>query len=156
MTSPQIVHALGVMRMWGFTYKTMLIWRKTTAGGRVRWGTGYVARTLHEPVLLGTIGKPKLTSAFPSLFDGLARGHSRKPESFYELVRKHTAGLRRADLFSRETRHGFESWGDESTKFDRVPNGRPCAAEPVLEERGVGEGGGVDRDDPCRSQSALR
>jgi hypothetical protein len=34
-------------------------------------------------------------------------------------VLKHTqAAVRRADLFSRETRPGFEGWGFEHGKFD--------------------------------------
>lgn len=29
-------------------------------------------------------------------------------------------GARRADVFSRQTRPGWESWGDEATKFDEL------------------------------------
>ena len=112
--------AFEVMRVWGFTYKSQIIWRKTTLAGKVRMGTGYWARTMHEPVLIGSIGKPPKFSAFPSLFDGLAREHSRKPDEFYRLVIKHTSGLRRADLFSRETRAGFDGWGAEHRKFDQI------------------------------------
>lgn len=111
--------AFDVMQSWGFAYKSQIIWRKTTPAGKVRMGTGYWARSMHETVLIGSIGKPPKFSAFPSLFDGLAREHSRKPDEFYRLVLKHTAGLRRADLFSRETRAGFDGWGAEHGKFDQ-------------------------------------
>ncbi|MFG1262345.1 methyltransferase-A70 family protein [Xanthobacter aminoxidans] len=30
----------AVLDAWGFTYKTSLMWRKTTAGGKVRMGPG--------------------------------------------------------------------------------------------------------------------
>lgn len=113
--------ALEVMKAWGFAYKSQMIWRKTTPSGKVRMGTGYWARSMHEPVLIGAIGKPPKFSAFPSLFDGIAREHSRKPEEFYALVDKHTAGLRRADLFARQSRPGFDAWGNEATKFDMEP-----------------------------------
>lgn len=119
-TAPQLLAASEIMRQWGFPYRTNLVWRKTTARGRVRMGTGYWARTMHEQVLLGVLGKPRKLSAFPSLFDGIAREHSRKPDEFYRLVTKHTLGLRRADLFSRESRPGFEPWGNEAGKFDEV------------------------------------
>lgn len=114
--------AFDVMAAWGFTYKSQMIWRKTTPAGKVRMGTGYWARSMHEPVLIGCIGKPGKFSAFPSLFDGVAREHSRKPEEFYALVNKHTSGLRRADLFARQSRPGFDAWGAESTKFDEAAN----------------------------------
>lgn len=117
-TAPMLPQALRVMGAWGFTYKSQMAWRKTTPAGKVRMGTGYWARSMHEPVLIGSIGKPGKFSAFPSLFDGVAREHSRKPEEFYALVNKHTSGLRRADLFSRVTRSGFDAWGNETGKFD--------------------------------------
>jgi N6-adenosine-specific RNA methylase IME4 len=56
----------------------------------------------------------------------VAREHSRKPAEFYDIVLRHTpAAIRRADLFSRETRPGFEGWGHEHGKFDgeRVSTG---------------------------------
>lgn len=120
ITAPRLPESLSVMSAWGFAYKTTIVWRKTTASGKVRMGTGYWARTMHESVLLGTMGSPAKISAFPSIFDGVAREHSRKPEEFYALVNKHTSGLRRADLFARASRPGFDGWGAESTKFDEV------------------------------------
>lgn len=119
-TAPMLPQALAAMTAWGFAYKSQIAWRKVTPAGKVRMGTGYWARSMHETILLGSIGKPAKFSALPSLFDGVAREHSRKPDEFYDLVIKHTSGLRRADLFSRESRPGFEGWGDEAGKFDQV------------------------------------
>ncbi|WP_192242934.1 MT-A70 family methyltransferase [Mesorhizobium silamurunense] len=107
----------AVMTTWGFTYKTTIIWRKTTRTGKVRMGPGYRSRTMHEPVHIGTIGNPH-HKAFPSIFDGIARQHSRKPEEFYRMVEKHSPKSTRLDLFSRKTRPGWISWGKEATKFD--------------------------------------
>lgn len=113
--------AQEVARAWGFVPQSEMIWRKLTVNGKRRMGTGYRVRTLHEPILVATIGNPK-HKPFPSLFDGVAREHSRKPEEFYELVINRTPGaVRRADLFSRETRPGFEGWGNERGKFDQPP-----------------------------------
>lgn len=111
--------ALDVLKAWGFGFKSEMIWRKLTKNGKSRMGVGSRVRTMHEPILLATNGTPD-HPAFPSLFDGLAREHSRKPDEFYDLVVKHTAGMRRADLFSRETRPGFEGWGNEHGKFDKA------------------------------------
>lgn len=117
-TAPMLPQALSVMNAWGFAYKSQIIWRKTTVNGKVRMGTGYWVRSMHEQVLIGAIGKPGKFSAFPSVFDGIAREHSRKPEEFYALVEKHTSGLRRADLFSRFIRPGFEGWGNQHDYFN--------------------------------------
>lgn len=110
--------AIGAMQAWGFVFKSEIIWRKVFASGAPRMGTGYRVRTMHEPILVGTIGHPR-HKAFPSIFDGVAREHSRKPDEFYDLIAAHTRlAVRRADLFSRETRPGFEGWGAEHGKFD--------------------------------------
>jgi N6-adenosine-specific RNA methylase IME4 len=110
--------AHDVMAAWGFKYKSAMVWRKITASGKSRIGTGYRVRTMHEPILLGTIGNPRQAGAFPSIFEGIAREHSRKPDEFYELVAKHTPNAFRADLFSRQTREGFAAWGDQCGKFN--------------------------------------
>jgi N6-adenosine-specific RNA methylase IME4 len=119
-TAPMLPQALDCMKAWGFAYKSTMVWRKVTASGKVRMATGYWARSMHEQVLIGCIGKPRKFSAFPSLFDGLAREHSRKPDEFFNLVAKHTAGLRRADVFGRQTRSGWDCFGHESTKYDEA------------------------------------
>lgn len=105
--------AQDVARAWCFEPKTELVWRKTTRFGKVRVGPGYRARTMHEPILVCTTGNPRQT-AMPSLFDGLAREHSKKPDEFYSMVQKHTAGSWRADLFSAGIhRSGFDGWGED-------------------------------------------
>lgn len=119
-TGAMLPHALDVMRAWGFAYKSEMNWRKVTANGKVRMGTGYWCRSMHEPILVGTIGKPTKVSGFPSTFDGIAREHSRKPEEFFALVEKHTTGLRRLELFSRQSRPGWDAFGNEVGKFDEA------------------------------------
>lgn len=115
--------ATDVVRAWGFAPVTEIVWRKTTRTGKVRMGPGYRARTMHEPVLIAKIGNP-VHGALPSLFDGVAREHSRKPDEFYDLIRSKTKHmLHRVDLFSREMRPGFEGWGREHGKFDTPSTG---------------------------------
>lgn len=110
--------ALHVMQSWGFVFKSEIIWRKVTKNGKPRMGTGYRVRTMHEPILVGTIGHPD-HGAFPSIFDGVAREHSRKPEEWYGLVADRTPGLERCALFTRESRPGFDCWGKEHGKFNQ-------------------------------------
>jgi len=118
-TSPHLPQCLDVLAGWGAVYKTMLVWRKVTRTGKVRWGTGYRARTGHEIILVGTIGNPA-HKPFPSIFDGVAREHSRKPDEFYEIVLRHCPHAFRCDLFARQSRPGFDAWGNEATKFDKA------------------------------------
>jgi N6-adenosine-specific RNA methylase IME4 len=119
-TAPLLPQAIEVMHAWGFQYRTRFAWRKTTARGKVRMGPGYVVRTMHEDILVGAIGQPSYARAFPSIFDGLAREHSRKPDAFYHLVERFAPAARRVDLFSRQSRPGFTSWRNEAHKFDEV------------------------------------
>lgn len=105
--------AQAVASAWGAKPITELVWRKTTVNGKVRVGPGYRARTMHEPVLLATWGNP-VHKPFPSLFDGIAREHSKKPDEFYELIVRLTPGARRCDLFSAGiARRGFDGWGED-------------------------------------------
>jgi N6-adenosine-specific RNA methylase IME4 len=47
--------AQAVARAWGFKPQSEMIWRKLTANGKPRMGTGYRVRTLHEPILAATM-----------------------------------------------------------------------------------------------------
>jgi len=71
--------ALDTLSTWGAKYLSQIVWRKVTRRGRVRVSTGYRVRASHELVLLASFGGRQCHAAFPSIFDGLAREHSRKP-----------------------------------------------------------------------------
>jgi N6-adenosine-specific RNA methylase IME4 len=51
------------------------------------------------------------------VFDGIAREHSRKPEEFYDICDRVMPHARRADVFARQHRPGWDSFGNELTKF---------------------------------------
>ena len=53
-----------------------------------------------------------------NLIEGEAREHSRKPEVAYRAAEALLPGARRLELFSRASRPGWETWGDEAGKFD--------------------------------------
>lgn len=117
-SAPLLDRGFDVMRAWGFRYCSRFSWRKTTVNGKVRLGPGFVVRTTHEDILIGKIGEPPYDKALISLFDGEAREHSRKPESFYSKIEAFAPGARRLDLFSRASRPGWTAWGDEAGKFN--------------------------------------
>jgi N6-adenosine-specific RNA methylase IME4 len=115
-------HLLGKSKAWlegwGFTFKTELVWRKVTRNHRVRIGCGFLARSAHESVLVGTAGRPRRFTYPSSIFDGVAREHSRKPDEFYRITEQVFAGRRLADIFARERRPGWSCWGDELDRFN--------------------------------------
>lgn len=105
---------------WGCTYVTQGVWvkmKKDMSGPA--FGTGYVLRNCHEPYYIGRFGSPKATSrSVRSVIMAPRREHSRKPDEAYRDAELLSAGVRRADLFSRQSRPGWENWGLESNKFD--------------------------------------
>ena len=130
-TGAMLAQAVAVMEAWGITFKTEIAWRKVTRNGKVRMGCGFWARSMHEPVLLGTVGKPRKFT-LPSCFDGIAREHSRKPDEFYRMIADRTPDLRRADVFAREKREGWDAWGDEVEKFSPQQTRTPQVIDQQL------------------------
>lgn len=120
---------VDVIKGWGLKPVTGGGWAKRTVNDKLRWGPGYVARSVHEPYIIGSLPDADWNgSAFPNLvetleadsLDGLAREHSRKPDEFYARVEAAWPDARRADLFARESRPGWTVWGDEATKFNEA------------------------------------
>jgi len=109
-TNPKLEEALQVMKAWGFTYKTNLVWVKD------KFGNGYYFRGQHELLLLGVKGKPSvpLEADRPSsVLNATRRKHSQKPEEVYELIEKMYPNHKRLELFATQKREGWEAWGNE-------------------------------------------
>jgi N6-adenosine-specific RNA methylase IME4 len=108
---------LEVMRGWGFTYKTNLIWAKRLADGRLdNRGVGFYFRNVTEMLLFGVRGK--LRTGAPgriqvNMIEAAARGHSVKPEQAYDIIETCSPGPR-LELFARDYRAGWATWGEES------------------------------------------
>lgn len=116
-----------ILRRWGLPPVTGGGWAKRTINDKLRWGTGYVARSVHEPYIIARLpdsdwngaGFPNLVESLEAVsVDGLAREHSRKPDEFYALCERMWPEARRCSIFSRQTRPGWETWGNERHKFD--------------------------------------
>lgn len=110
-TSPKLAEALAVMEGWGFAYKTCAVWDK------VRLGMGYYWRQQHELLLLGTVGHPGVPSPSSrprSIFAAPRRRHSQKPDEVYDMIEAMFPHLTdRLEMFARNTRPGWVSWGNE-------------------------------------------
>ena len=116
-TAPRLPLAIQCCAKWGFKYQSFLTWRKTTRNGKVRMGPGYRVRTTGEIVIVATLGNPRQSWVPPTIFDGVAREHSRKPEEFYTLCDRVMPAARRCDVFARQKRPGWDAFGNEVDKF---------------------------------------
>lgn len=107
---------LTVMRQWGFTYKTTLVWYKVRKdGGPDRRGVGFYFRNVTELVLFGVCGG--LRTLAPgrrqaNIIVSQKREHSRKPEALYQIIEQCSPGPY-LELFARHLRPGWTQWGDE-------------------------------------------
>lgn len=105
--------ASELLKAWGIRYPFTMVWHKN--GGFQPVG---LPQYNCEFILFGRIGNLKFitTKAFPCCFFGKRREHSRKPEEFYEIVRR-VSPPPRIDIFTREKHKGFDPAGNEVDKF---------------------------------------
>jgi len=107
---------LDVMKRWGFTYKTNLVWYKIRKdGGPDGRGVGFYFRNVTELVLFGVRGR--LRTGAPgrrqvNLLASRKREHSRKPDQLYDIIEACSPGPY-LELFARHRREGWFQWGDE-------------------------------------------
>ena len=82
-------------------------------------GPGLTTRKNAEFVILGRRGCPKrLAMDVHEVILAPIREHSRKPAEAYSRIERYCAGPR-LELFARELRPGWTTWGDEATRFDQ-------------------------------------
>lgn len=112
-TWPLIAEQTKLPSRWGLEVKTGGAWAKRTASGKLRWGPGYLLRSVCEPFLICTLpGSGFRGASEPNLMDGTAREHSRKPDEAYAMLERVLPAARRADVFSRQSRPGWSGWGN--------------------------------------------
>jgi N6-adenosine-specific RNA methylase IME4 len=127
ITWPLLEAAMEAIRTWGFHYKTAsFVWMKAHAQQLEMFqddiephiGLGYWTRSNSEVCLLATCGNPKRRNA--DVRQGIIaprREHSRKPDGVHERIERLVAGPY-LELFARQSRPGWTTWGNERTKFD--------------------------------------
>lgn len=110
---------LAVMRAWGFSYKSNIVWHKVRKdGGPDGRGVGFYFRNVTELILFGVRGKNARTlQAGRRQVNFLAtrkREHSRKPDEQYEFIEA-CSPPDYVELFARGARGGWAYWGDQAT-----------------------------------------
>lgn len=112
-TNPLLPEALELLKAWGFKYKTMLTWKKTSCSGY--WFMG-----ITEHILFGVRGNvPAFRSGLLNFHECKSGKHSQKPAYFRDLIsraiRNSIPEPKKLELFAR-TREGmfgdyeYEGW----------------------------------------------
>jgi N6-adenosine-specific RNA methylase IME4 len=122
-TNNHMPDACQCLSSWGFELKTILTWVKVTKAGNPHIGVGHWLRNCSEHCLLATRGNPssfrhtKTMTNEPSVLYAQRRGHSQKPDEFYEMVERFSPEATRLEMFARQRRDGWDVWGNDVDKF---------------------------------------
>ena len=116
-----LTEGLMVMKAWGFTYKTNIIWHKVRKdGGPDGRGVGFYFRNTTEVILFGIRGHMRTLPPGRSqvnIIRSRKREHSRKPDEQYEIIERCSPGPY-LELFGRGSRKGWTTWGDQASEYE--------------------------------------
>lgn len=120
---------LPIMKAWGFKPSGMgFTWAKLnrkasslfTYQGDHFMGGGLTTRKSAEFCLIGKRGRSvRKNAGVREMIVSPVREHSRKPDEFFDRVEVYSDGPF-LEMFARQSRPGWSTWGNESTKFDEV------------------------------------
>jgi N6-adenosine-specific RNA methylase IME4 len=131
VTSPKVEAAFRVARGIGLRYSgRAFVWiklhrklleRLTPMFGPadLHRGLAYTTGKNAEDCLLFRVGKPKRADAgVHEVIISPRREHSRKPDEAIARIERFCVGPR-IELFARETRPGWDAWGNQKNLFDK-------------------------------------
>lgn len=131
VTDNYLRDGLAVMETFGFRYVRTLVWVKMrdaphphyssyganlAAMTGLQIGLGQYLRGSHELCLFGVCGKamvPAPANRLPSVIIAERTKHSRKPDEAFDVFEAVSPGPR-LELFSRQPRDGWTTWGNEA------------------------------------------
>lgn len=144
-TGPCLPIAFEVIKAWGFRYSAMgFTWVKLKRSHNasqlrvlpldatdLHTGLGLTTRKNAEFCLLARRGNAKrLAKNIREIILAPVREHSRKPTEARERIERYCCGPY-LELFSRELRPGWTTWGHETTKFNS-PQPSSLSTKPVV------------------------
>lgn len=109
---------LDVMEEWGFTYKQLWVWGKTSKRdpAKLAFGMGRLGRNCHEPCLVGVKGKYTKfleNNSQRNLMMHPNLGHSSKPEQLQDSLDLMFPSWEKLEIFARRERPGWTCIGNE-------------------------------------------
>jgi len=111
VTAPKLVEAMTVIKEWGYSYKTHMIWDKE------KIGMGYWFRGQHELLLVGIKGNmppPIASKRISSVYQQARTDHSVKPPEIHDKIESMLPNLRYVELFARQPyNERWQVWGNE-------------------------------------------
>jgi N6-adenosine-specific RNA methylase IME4 len=112
---------LEVMKAWGFTYKTNIIWQKVRKDGEPDGrGVGFYFRNTTEMILFGIKGSMRTLAPGRrqvNVIKSMKQEHSRKPEEQYRIIEDCSPGPY-LELFARGGRENWTLWGNQAEVYD--------------------------------------
>jgi N6-adenosine-specific RNA methylase IME4 len=116
-----IGEALEIMRAWGFTYKTNIVWLKVRKdGGPDGRGVGFYFRNVTELLLFGVRGNLRTLAPGRSQVNVIItrkQEHSWKPDEQYPIIEA-CSPEPYLELFARRKRPGWTCWGDQAETYE--------------------------------------
>ena len=143
--APMLPDALEVMADWGFEYSsTCFVWAKCQPHDKTKFhfGGGFTTRKECEFCYIGKRGQPKrLSASVHELIIAPRRLPMQKPDEQYDRLEQLYPGPR-IELFARQTRPGWDAWGDQVGLLDHGPvcTRRFPSASALSEAEGIAMG----------------
>lgn len=114
-TTAKLNWFMTVLDAWKFEYKTSMIWDK------VDYNMGYYCSPRHEILIIAGRGSSTPTVEDKKVIQSIdsvqsipkSNKHSQKPEEYYDIIEKLYPGTKKIELFARNKRKGWESWGNQ-------------------------------------------
>lgn len=128
---------LEVMKAWGFSYKTNIIWEKVRKDGMPDGrGVGFYFRNVTEILLFGIRGGKNRTldagRTQVNLIRAIKREHSRKPDEFAALIES-CSSAPFLEMFARGNRQNWDMWGNQAAE-DYEPTWNTYANHTVADK----------------------
>lgn len=126
-TIPQMRNTMRMIEAYGFDYVSAWCWDKELQG------TGYWAFNQHEELLIATRGgfpAPVPGTQPRSMYRERKTDHSVKPAWFAEQIERIYPNLPKIELFTRNARPGWSTWGNQAG--DAVTEPSKADAEKVI------------------------
>jgi N6-adenosine-specific RNA methylase IME4 len=115
-----LLEALTIMKAWGFTYKTNLVWYKVRKdGGPDGRGVGFYFRNVTELLLFGVKGRLRTLRPGRTQVNVVIerkQEHSWKPDRVYRIIEACSPGPY-LELFARRISTGWTVWGDQAETY---------------------------------------